>query len=102
MESEVIRPIVAALFVKSVSEKGFLKSLALKSISFIPKKWNPFILEELCVQTQAQNGQISELAIKIMYDMIENNKISEVDQRFLKNLSNNINGKRAVVQKKAR
>jgi hypothetical protein len=34
--------------------------------------------------------------------MLEHKKDYEVDARFLKNLSSNLNGKRAVVQKKAR
>lgn len=34
--------------------------------------------------------------------MIENNKEYETDSKFLKNLSGNINGKRAVLQKQAK
>lgn len=66
---------MAVLFTKSVSEKSFLKSQALKAINTIPTKWNQYVLDELCRQTQAQNGNISELAIKIMAEMLENNKI---------------------------
>lgn len=66
LSGPVLQPLVAILFVKSVSEKGFLRSLAQKAIRFIPLKSNPCILEELCSQTQAANGVISELAIKTM------------------------------------
>lgn len=57
---------VAALMVKSVSEKGFLKAQALKALGFLPLKWNEGAFEELCEQTHAANGQISELAIKLV------------------------------------
>lgn len=72
----MIRPIASTLFVKSVSEKGFLKTQALRAINCIPNNWNPYFLEELCEQTQSQNGVISELAIKVMCELLENNKVS--------------------------
>lgn len=87
---------------KSVSEKGFLRSQAQKGLSFLPLQWNEGALEELCIQTQAANGQISELAIKLLAEMVQNRKTFESDGRFLKNLSINLNGKRAVLQKRAR
>jgi hypothetical protein len=87
---------------KSVSEKGFLKAQALKGINALPRKWNEAALDELCLHTQAANGQISELAIRLVGEMLENNKNWQVDGRFLKSLSSNLNGKRSVVQKKAR
>ena len=34
--------------------------------------------------------------------MLEKNKVSNVDEKFLKDLSANINGKRSVVQKQAK
>lgn len=34
--------------------------------------------------------------------MIQNNKEYESDDKFLKNLSHNLNGKRAVLQKRAK
>jgi hypothetical protein len=68
----VIKPLVAALMSKSVSEKGFLKAQALKGLNHLPSHWNPWALEELCVQTQALNGQISELAIRLISEMLEN------------------------------
>lgn len=102
LEAAVIRPFIAALMSKSVSEKGFLKTQANKALSLLPPKWNPWAFEELCLHTQAANGVISELAIKLVGEMLEHKKDYEVDSRFLKNLSSNLNGKRAVVQKKAR
>lgn len=98
----VIRPLLAALMSKSVSEKGFLKTQANKALAHLPAKWNPWAFEELCVHTQSPNGVISELAIKLVGEMLDHKKDYEVDSRFLKNLSSNLNGKRAVVQKKAR
>ena len=59
-------------------------------------------MEELCDQTESINGQISEYAIKLLSDMIQNNKKYEADGKFLKRLSHNLNGKRAVLQKRAR
>ena len=100
--NDVIRPLVAALMTKSVSEKGFLKSQALKGLNYLPKRWNVSALDELCLHTQSQNGQISELAIKLVGDMLENNKNWQSDDKFLKSLSSNLNGKRSFVQKKAR
>lgn len=41
----MIKPLVAALMSKSVSEKGFLKSQALKGLNHLPKHWNPWVLE---------------------------------------------------------
>jgi formate dehydrogenase maturation protein FdhE len=102
LPSDVIRPIVAALMAKSVSEKGFLKSQALKGANALPRKWNEAALDELCLHTQAANGQISELAMRLVGEMLENNKEWRVDGKFLKSLSGNLNGKRALVQKKAR
>lgn len=100
--ADVIRPIVAALMGKSVSEKGFLKAQALKGVNALPRRWNEAALDELCLHTQAANGQISELAMRLVGEMLENNKEWRVDGKFLKSLSGNLNGKRAVVQKKAR
>lgn len=57
--ADVIRPIVAALMGKSVSEKGFLKAQALKGVNALPKRWNEAALDELCQHTQAANGSIS-------------------------------------------
>jgi hypothetical protein len=59
LPAPTIRPIVSSLFTKSNSEKGFLKAQALKAISFLSNKWNQYAIEELCQQTQNQNGQIS-------------------------------------------
>jgi hypothetical protein len=42
------------------------------------------------------------LAIKLLSEMIQNNKKYEVDGKFLKSLSHNLNGKRAVLQKRAK
>jgi hypothetical protein len=71
-------------------------------LSYLPKRWNEAALDELCQHTQAANGQISELAIKLVGEMLESNKNWQVDGKFLKSLSFNLNGKRSVVQKKAR
>ncbi len=98
----MVRPIVASLFCKSVSEKGFLKAQALKAIAYLPSRWSAYALEELCIQTHAQNGTISELAIKVLSDMIQNRKEWEADGKFLKSLSGSLVGKRAVVQRKAK
>ena len=54
------------------------------------------------MQTESANGQISEFAIKLLSEMIQNNKKYESDGKFLKRLSHNLNGKRAVLQKRAR
>lgn len=62
-----MRALVSAVMLKSVSEKAFIKNQAIKSLNCMAKKWNYGALEELCVQTQALNGQISELAIKLLY-----------------------------------
>ena len=94
--------LVGALLLKSASEKAFIRNEATRGLSFIPSKWNDGALEELCQQTQSLNGQISELSIKLLADMIQNNKSYESDDKFLKNLSQNINGKRAVLQKRAK
>lgn len=102
LAGDIIRPIVAALMAKSVSEKGFLKAQALKGANTLPLRWNEAALDELCQHTQAANGHISELAIRLVGEMLENNKAWQADGRFLKSLSSNLNGKRAVVQKKAR
>jgi hypothetical protein len=59
-------------------------------------------LDELCHHTQSANGQICELAIRLVSEMLENNKDWHVDGKFLKSLSSNLNGKRSFVQKKAR
>jgi hypothetical protein len=93
---------VGALIGKSVSEKGFLRSTALKGLNFLPQQWNDGALDELCVQTQAINGQISELAIKLLAEMVQNKKDYEADGKLLKNISQNLNGKRAVLQKRAK
>ena len=61
-----MRALVSALMNKSVSEKGFLKSQALKGLNQLPTKWSDGALEELCLQTQAQNGHISELSIRLL------------------------------------
>ena len=58
------------MIIKSVSEKGFIKNQAIKGLNHITKKWNEGAIEELCNQTQSANGQISELAIKILSEMI--------------------------------
>lgn len=93
---------MGSLLTKSVSEKGFIRNEATRGLSFIPSKWNDGALEELCLQTQSLNGQISELSIKLLAEMIQNNKAYQSDDKFLKNLSLNINGKRAVLQKRAK
>ena len=62
-----MRPFVAAMIAKSVSEKAFIKNQAIKGLNCMVKKWNYGALEELCTQTQVLNGQISELAIKLLY-----------------------------------
>ena len=90
------------MITKSVSEKNFLKSQAIRGLNHITFKWNDGALEELCNQTQSANGQISELAIKLLSEMIQHNKNYESDDKFLKNLSQNLNGKRAVLQKRAK
>lgn len=74
-----MRALVGALLGKSVSEKGFLRNQALKGLNSIPTKWSEGALQEFCAQTQAQNGQISELAIRLMAEMVENNKNYESD-----------------------
>lgn len=48
------------------------------------------------------NSQISELGAKILYEYVENNKITEINGEFLSLLIRTINGKRAVLQKKGR
>ena len=45
VSQDVIRPIVAALMAKSVSEKGFLKAQALKGANALPKRWNEGALD---------------------------------------------------------
>jgi hypothetical protein len=90
------------LFVKSVSEKGFLKSEALKAIALIPNIKSSHVTEELMNLTKSLNASISELAIKTVNLMLEKNCSTEVSQQFLKDLSFNINGKRTVVQKQAK
>lgn len=102
VDAKVIRPIVAVLMTKSVSEKGFLKTQAMKALNHLPKRWNEAALDELCQHTQSANGQISELAIRLVSEMLESNKEWHVDGKFLKSLSFNLNGKRSFVQKKAR
>jgi hypothetical protein len=67
---DVIRPIVAALMAKSVSEKGFLKAQALKGANALPRRWNEGALDELCLHTSAANGVISELAIRLVGEML--------------------------------
>jgi hypothetical protein len=52
--------------------------------------------------TRSNNASISELAIKTINQMLEHNKETEVSEKFLKDLSFNINGKRSVVQKQAK
>lgn len=66
VQPDIIKALIAALLAKSVSEKTFLKNQALKGLNNVPSRWNDGALEEFCSQTQAQNGQISELAIKLM------------------------------------
>ena len=51
---------------KSVSEKAFIKNQAIRGLNHIALKWNQGALEELCTQTESINGQISELAIKLL------------------------------------
>lgn len=97
-----MRPIVNAIFSKTVSEKGFLKKEALKAVNFLPKKYNPSFTLELSALTQSNNGSISELAITKLCDFIELNKICEFDHTFYQILSINLEGKRAVLQKKAK
>jgi post-segregation antitoxin (ccd killing protein) len=87
---------------KSVSEKGFLKNEAIKAINSIPSISNPAVTEELMNLTKSANGNISELAIKTINLMLEKNKETDVSEKFLKDLSYNINGKRSVVQKQAK
>lgn len=61
-----MKSLIAGMIVKSASEKSFLKHEALKGLNFVPNKWNEGALEEFCSQTQANNGHISELAIKLL------------------------------------
>ena len=56
---DVICPLVDAIFVKSTSEKGFLKSQALRGINTLPKKYNPYLVGELGNLTQSNNGNIA-------------------------------------------
>lgn len=74
----------------------------MKAINKIPESWNLGILDELMNQTKSNNGSISELAITIINKMLQKNKYEEIDDKFLKDLSFNINGKRSVVQKQAK
>ena len=55
---------------KSNSEKGFIKAQALKGLNSLTLKWSQPALEELCVHTQSINGQISELSIKLIGEML--------------------------------
>mgnify|MGYP001004275851 CR=1 FL=1 len=102
VHSDIIRPLINILFMKSVSEKGFLKNEAIKAINSIPSISNPAVTEELMNLTKSANGNISELAIKTINLMLEKNKETDVSEKFLKDLSYNINGKRSVVQKQAK
>lgn len=90
------------MLIKSVSEKGFLKSEALRGLNHLPNQWNEGALEVLCNQTQAMNANISELSIRLLSEMVQNNKEFEANGKFLKSLSHNLNGKRSVVQKRAK
>jgi hypothetical protein len=54
------------------------------------------------VLTKSNNGNISELAIKTLNQMLDHNQETEISEKFLKDLSYNINGKRSVVQKQAK
>lgn len=63
----IMKALAAAMMAKTASEKAFIRNQALKGLSSMTKKWNQGALEELCTQTQALNGQISELAIKLLY-----------------------------------
>ena len=93
---------VGILFTKSVSEKGFLKKEALKSINKLGKKNNPHLRKELALQTQSNNGAISELGIRVMGEFMDSNQVKEVDEEFLSILAKNMAGKRAVLEKKGR
>ena len=60
------------------------------------------MLKELSVQTQSNNGNISELGIKILVEYMENNQTKEVDGEFLGILAKNIEGKRSILQKRGK
>lgn len=71
-------------------------------MELLPKKYNPFLLEEVASQTLSVNSVIAELAAKILVSYIENNKICEVNGDFIYMLYRTINGKRALLQRKGR
>jgi hypothetical protein len=102
VEGAIMRGLVAAMMAKSVSEKAFIRTQAVEGLNALPKQWNQGAFDELGSQTQSANGQISELAIRLLVEMVQNNKKYEADGKFLKILSQNLNGKRAVLQKKAK
>lgn len=102
VDAEVIKTLLSALFIKSVCEKHFLKNLALKALNTLPKKYNSNVLGNLSFHTQSNNGLIAELSIKIQCDYMENNKVLDVDSYCLSILAKNIEGKRALLQRKGR
>ena len=60
------------------------------------------MLKELSALTQSNNGNISELGIKVLGEFMENNKTKEVDGEFLGILAKNIEGKRSILQKRGK
>lgn len=44
---------------KTISDKGFLKNEAVSGLSYVVLKWNEGAFEELCSQTESNNGLIS-------------------------------------------
>lgn len=102
MSEEEIGVVVTKLFVKSTSEKGFLRQEAREGIAGLEKVEHKRLLVEISQQTQAQNHQISELAIVTLKNCLVNkmvNKENPITAEFFKILAKNINGKRALIEK---
>ena len=102
ISGEIMGPVLNAVFTKTVSEKGFLKREAKKAVGFLTRKYNPCLVEELSSFTQSHHSSISEEAIRILCEYLEFNKVSEFSPGFYRILSINLDGKRAVLQKRAK
>lgn len=93
---------VSKLFLKSCSEKGFLKTEAREGIAALEKAEHPRLVIEVSLQTQANNYQISELAIVTLKNCLLKKGISKenvASQEFLRILAKNIHGKRQLIEK---
>lgn len=74
----------------------------MKAVNLLPTKFNLNLVEQIGVHTRSNNGQISELAAKILQECIENNKVSDLNPKLMVTIAQMTNGNRALLQKRGR